>query len=119
MKGCTTTTVMSRLSDAGRTRTSNPWDTRAPLTKGQAVRDDGMHNNDSDVASDAGRTRTSDPWDTRAPLTKGQAEPADMVVRATCSPMIPKIPSRVELGFTTKPGVEAMNVLNPDLLSPG
>jgi len=26
---------------------------------------------------------------------------------------------RVELGFTTKPGVEAMNVLNPDLLSPG
>ena len=88
-----------------------------------------MHNNDSDVTSDAGRTRTSDPWDTRAPLTKGQAEPADMVVRATCSPMIPKIPKnksstrtyqvRVELGFTTKPGVEAMNVLNPDLLSPG
>ena len=24
------------VSDAGRTRTSDPWDTRAPLTKGQA-----------------------------------------------------------------------------------
>ncbi len=41
--------------------------------------EDGLHNDDKDVASDADLTRTSDPWDTRAPPTKGQeVPPADM-----------------------------------------
>ena len=44
-----------------------------------SAREDGLHNDDKDVASDADRTRTSDPWDTRAPPTKGQeVPPADM-----------------------------------------
>ena len=66
-----------------------------------SAREDGMHNDDKDVASDADRTRTSDPWDTRAPPTKGQAEPADMVAREECL----LVPAK-------------KHVLNTDLVSP-